>query len=149
MASLFRENERMFPGMRTIRTLSGLLQASFFLQAATASERPTSDPYTGDLAIFEYPERDARLQINRVMDLLKIKSGTQVADIGAGSGWFTVRAARRVGPRGSVFAVEINPDYVHYVKRRAMRRVYPTFAPFWVSQMIRCFLTRAWTPSSS
>lgn len=98
-----------------------LLLASLFLHAATASERPTSEPYTGDLAIFEYPEREERLQINRVMDLLEIKGGASVADIGAGSGWFTVRAARRVGQRGRVFAVEINPDYVRYIKQRAVR----------------------------
>src|SRR5262245_7419271 len=69
--------------------------------------RPTSTPYKGDLSIFEDPNRDENLQIDRVMDLLKIKEGSTVADIGAGSGWFTVRAARRV-KTGTVYAVEIN-----------------------------------------
>src|SRR5215813_3443679 len=82
-------------------------------------KRPTSTPYTGDLSIFEYPERDANLQINRVMDLLKIKEGSAVADIGAGSGWFTVRAARRVGPAGKVYAVEINQKFLDHIDRRA------------------------------
>jgi ubiquinone/menaquinone biosynthesis C-methylase UbiE len=41
-----------------------------------------------------------------------------VADIGAGSGWFTVRAARRVGESGTVYAVDINPDAVHYIDDR-------------------------------
>src|SRR5258708_7042716 len=59
--------------------------------------RPTSPPYTGDLAIFEDPTRDEKLQVGRVMDILGIKEGSSVADIGAGSGWFTVRAARRIG----------------------------------------------------
>jgi SAM-dependent methyltransferase len=81
--------------------------------------RPTSEPYTGDLSIFETPGRDERLQINRVMDLLKIKEGSGVADIGAGSGWFTVRAARRVGESGSVYAVEINRDYLKHIDERA------------------------------
>src|ERR1700730_12038933 len=68
-------------------------------QAATqdSEQRKTSTPYTGDLSIFESPGRDERLQINRIMDILSIHAGTTVADIGAGSGWFTVRAARRVG----------------------------------------------------
>ena len=83
--------------------------------------RPTSKPYTGDLSIFEDPERDERLQINRVMEILKIKQGSHVADIGAGSGWFTVRAARRVGPVGAVYAVEINPDYIKYIEARAVK----------------------------
>src|SRR5207245_9726469 len=56
-------------------------------------DRKTSKPYTGDLSIFESPGRDERLQINRVMDILGIGPGKNVADIGAGSGWFTVRAA--------------------------------------------------------
>jgi len=81
--------------------------------------RPTSKPYTGDLSIFEDPERAQRLQINRVMDLLKITEGSCVADIGAGSGWFTVRAARRVGEKGRVYAVEINRDYLKYIEERA------------------------------
>lgn len=86
-----------------------------------AAERPTSEPYTGDLAIFEGSERAQKLQVDRVMDLLGIKRGTHVADIGAGSGWFTVRSARRVGNEGLVYAVEINPKFVRHIKRRAKR----------------------------
>jgi predicted methyltransferase len=83
--------------------------------------RPTSKPYTGDLSIFEDPERAERLQINRVMEILKIKQGSNVADIGAGSGWFTVRAARRVGTSGNVYAVEINRDYLKHIEARAVK----------------------------
>ena len=92
---------------------------------AKPPERPTSDPYTGDLAIFEDPERDEKLQVERVMDLLGIKSGARVADIGAGSGWFTVRSARRVGPDGVVYAVEINRAYLRHIKRRAKKQQLP------------------------
>ena len=76
---------------------------------APVPQRKTSTPYTGDLSIFESPGRDDRLQINRVMDMLGIDPGKTVADIGAGSGWFTVRAARRVTASGTVYAVDINP----------------------------------------
>lgn len=82
-------------------------------------ERPTSDPYKGDLSIFEDPQREQKLQIGRVMDILGIKEGAQVADIGAGSGWFTVRAARRVGSGGTIYAVEINQDYLKHIEARA------------------------------
>jgi ubiquinone/menaquinone biosynthesis C-methylase UbiE len=41
-----------------------------------------------------------------------------VADIGAGSGWFTVRAAKRVGNTGAVYAVDINPEAIAYINRR-------------------------------
>ena len=84
-------------------------------------DRPTSKPYTGDLAIFEDKERERNLQIQRVMDVLGLKEGSNVADIGAGSGWFTVRAARRVGTSGRVYAVDINRDYLKYIEARAYR----------------------------
>jgi len=83
--------------------------------------RPTSTPYTGDLSIFEYPDRDKKLQVDRVMDLLGMAPGKVVADIGAGSGWFTVRAAARVAPSGTVFAEDINQEAVDYIAARASR----------------------------
>ncbi len=83
--------------------------------------RPRSEPYTGDLSIFEDPKREENLQINRVMDILKISEGKNVADIGAGSGWFTTRAAKRVGGKGKVFAVEINQQYIDYINNRAKK----------------------------
>ncbi len=88
-------------------------------------ERPTSDPYKGDLSIFEDPQREQKLQIGRVMDILGIKEGAQVADIGAGSGWFTVRAARRVGSGGTIYAVEINQDYLKHIEARAVQENLP------------------------
>lgn len=81
--------------------------------------RLVSEPYTGDLSIFEAEERAKNLQIDRVMDILKIAEGKTVADIGAGSGWFTVRAAGRVGTKGKVFAVEINQEYINHINSRA------------------------------
>lgn len=91
-----------------------------FAQTATGQEhRKTSDPYTGDLSIFDSPGRDKRLQIDRVMDILGIVPGKSVADIGAGSGWFTVRAAGRVGESGAVYAIDINPEAIRYIGNRA------------------------------
>lgn len=87
-------------------------------QAETA-QRPTSTPYKGDLSIFETEGRGKKLQIQRVMDLLGIAQGASVADIGAGSGWFTVRAAARVGAAGSVYAEDINPEAIAYIQKRA------------------------------
>jgi ubiquinone/menaquinone biosynthesis C-methylase UbiE len=89
--------------------------------AANSEQRKTSEPYTGDLSVFESPGREDRLQINRVMDLLGIAEGKGVADIGAGSGWFTVRAARRVGAVGLVYAVDINPEAIRHVNERAQK----------------------------
>jgi predicted methyltransferase len=83
--------------------------------------RETSTPYTGNLSHFDYPDRDKKLQVDRVMDLLGIKPGSSVADIGAGGGWFTVRAANRVGPSGTVYAEDINPKAIDYIRNRAQQ----------------------------
>ena len=88
---------------------------------AIDQQRPTSTPYSGDLSIFETPGREQRLQVDRVMDLLKITRGRSVADIGAGSGWFTVRAAQRVGSAGVVYAEDINPTAIRYIDERAAK----------------------------
>ena len=92
---------------------------------ATEPQRPTSTPYAGDLSIFEEPGREDRLQINRVMDILHITPGKTVADIGAGGGWFTVRAARRVGEGGRVYGEDINATAVHAIEQRAAKEHLP------------------------
>jgi SAM-dependent methyltransferase len=103
--------------------LQNVILAAVMMAQGTAApaQRKTSEPYTGDLSIFDSPGRDERLQINRVMDILGIGPGKAVADIGAGSGWFTVRAARRVGAGGLVYAVEVNAEAVKYIGERAKK----------------------------
>ena len=86
-----------------------------------AEPRKTSTPYSGDLSIFENPDRDKKLQVQRVMDILDIHPASSVADIGAGSGWFTVRAAKRVGEDGTVYAVDINPESIKYIDERVRK----------------------------
>jgi|SRR5271156_3498563 len=97
-------------------------QGSGQVPTGSVEHRKTSEPYTGDLSIFDSPGRDERLQINRVMDILGIAPGKTVADIGAGSGWFTVRAARRVGASGIVYAVDINPEAIRYIGERTQKQ---------------------------
>ena len=120
---------------RRTHHLAFLLAGLFFLPAAGRSKpspppspainRPTSEPYTGDLAIFEDSKRAQNLQVDWVMDLLGIHPGSSVADIGAGGGWFSVRAARRVGSRGTVYAEDINSAYVKKIAARARREKLP------------------------
>jgi cyclopropane fatty-acyl-phospholipid synthase-like methyltransferase len=119
----------MFKHRVLLSALLLLFLTPVFAQAQSASSasiqqtapRKTSKPYTGDLSVFDSPGRDEKLQINRVMDILEITPGKTVADIGAGSGWFTVRAARRVTETGSVYAVDINPEATRYVDNRAKK----------------------------
>jgi len=102
-------------------SLVGIATRNPAVAAPQSESRKTSTPYTGDLSIFDSPGRDERLQINRVMDILGISPGKNVADIGAGSGWFTVRAARRVTETGHVFAVDINPEAIRYIDDRVKK----------------------------
>ncbi len=108
-----------------VALILSLLSFASAQTAAPTQQRKTSEPYTGDLSIFETPGRDEKLQINRVMDLLGISTGKSVADIGAGSGWFTVRAANRVGASGTVYAVDINPEAIRYINDRSRRGKLP------------------------
>ncbi len=99
-----------------------ILSSAGQAQTGTAAPaRATSTPYSGDLSIFEYPDRAKKLQIDRVMDILHITPGKAVADIGAGGGWFTVRAAARAGADGKVYAEDINPEYLKAIQERAAK----------------------------
>ncbi len=106
------------PGSSAALNLSFAAQSTK-QQPSDRVDRPTSEPYTGSLSIFEDPKREERLQISRVMDTLGIKEGSNVADVGAGSGWFTVLAAKRVGTSGTVYAVDINTDYLKHIEKRS------------------------------
>lgn len=65
--------------------------------------------------------RDAWQRPAEVMDAIGISSGSVVADIGAGNGYFTFHLANRVGPRGRVYAVEISRSDLDDVLERAQR----------------------------
>jgi SAM-dependent methyltransferase len=62
--------------------------------------------------------RDQAGEAERVMNLLGVGSGLAAADIGAGSGYYTVRLARRVGPGGHIYAEDIVPVYLARLARR-------------------------------
>jgi len=58
----------------------------------------------------ERSNREVTQQPEKVLDALKIAPGSTVADIGAGTGYFSVRLAKRVGPQGRVLATDIQPE---------------------------------------
>lgn len=69
---------------------------------------------------FDDPARDAWQKPDAVVAALKLAPNAKVADIGAGTGYFTVRLAAAV-PEGTVYAGDIEPDMVRYVGERATR----------------------------
>src|SRR5207249_8178701 len=58
----------------------------------------------------ERPEREKEEQPSKLHEILKLKAGDAVADIGAGSGYHTFRLAEKVGAKGKVYAVDIQPE---------------------------------------
>jgi len=70
--------------------------------------------------LFDDPSRDAWQKPDEVLDALQLEPTARVADLGAGTGYFSVRIAKRV-PKGKVFAVDIEPDMLRYLDERAHR----------------------------
>jgi SAM-dependent methyltransferase len=65
--------------------------------------------------------RDASHEADTVMALLGLRPGAAVADIGAGSGYYVARMARRVGENGVVYGQDITPRYLRYLRERVDR----------------------------
>lgn len=78
----------------------------------------------------ERPERESEEAPSIAIQALKIQPGQVVADIGAGSGYYTVRLAQAVGPTGKVFATDIQPGMldllVRNVAKAKLGNVVPT-----------------------
>jgi cyclopropane fatty-acyl-phospholipid synthase-like methyltransferase len=70
--------------------------------------------------VFDDPERDAWQKPDEVIRALELAPDASVADIGAGTGYFSVRLARAV-PRGRVYAADVSPSMVRYLESRAGR----------------------------
>jgi arsenite methyltransferase len=74
---------------------------------------------------YEGVGRDEWQKPDEVIRALELKAGDRVADLGAGSGYFTFRLARAVGPAGKVYAVDIDPDMIAYLGERAKEEKAP------------------------
>lgn len=66
--------------------------------------------------------RDRAQQPARVLAALDLAPGAQVADLGAGGGYFTFRFADAVGPTGRVYAIDVDPDMLAYLREQAQAR---------------------------
>ncbi len=69
------------------------------------------------IAALEDPRRDPYQKPAEVLAALDIKPGEIMADIGAGSGYFTFRLARQVSERGKIYAVDVSPDMILHLNR--------------------------------
>ena len=72
----------------------------------------------GGAGWLERPQREDEEAPSKAIDALQLKPGMVVADIGAGSGYYTSRMARRVGPDGRVYATDIQQGMIDLLDRR-------------------------------
>jgi predicted methyltransferase len=72
----------------------------------------------GGAGWLERPEREGEEAPSKALDALELKPGMVVADIGAGSGYYSSRIAKRIGPTGRVYATDIQPGMIEILERR-------------------------------
>lgn len=70
--------------------------------------------------VFDDPQRDAWQKPHEVIQALKLAPDATVADIGAGTGYFSARLATML-PKGKVYAVDVEPDMVKHLAQRAKK----------------------------
>jgi ubiquinone/menaquinone biosynthesis C-methylase UbiE len=103
-----------------------LMLAVGAIQSGQAQQPPRAQQHgrlfsPKDLGLLEAPDRDLWQRPDQIMDALGIADASVVADVGAGSGWFTVRLARRVGPNGIVYAQDVQQEMLAAITRRVQR----------------------------
>jgi len=114
--------------MRTLQRPVLVLVAAAALVASAAAQTANTHPVSGRrfAPVMGYQGADWLDRAERIdeeapdvaIDLLNLRKGAAVADIGAGSGYMTVRLARRVGPEGRVYANDLQPQMLDLLKRR-------------------------------
>jgi len=100
--------------------LTLLLVAPGLAQEAAAPHemhRRHHDP-SAYMAALDDPARDEYQRPGEVVRALAFREGEVVADVGSGTGYFTVRFARAVGESGRVYAVDVSPDMIRHLNRR-------------------------------
>jgi SAM-dependent methyltransferase len=75
----------------------------------------------GGIIWLERSEREREERPEQVLEALDIRAGQAVADLGAGSGYYSFRMAERVGSRGTVYAIDIEPLMLQFIRERAQR----------------------------
>lgn len=119
--------------------LAGLHAQSPATASALAPARADRHPVSGRVfarpmgvegaAWLERPERISEERPDDAIRYLKLRKGMVVADIGAGSGYFTTRMARLVGPTGKVYAEDVQPAMLDILRRTVAREKLTNVEP--------------------
>jgi arsenite methyltransferase len=99
--------------------LLSLVVAGVLLFAQVAQPHHPPESASEYIKSPEDPQRDSWQQPDQVIESLDLRQGDEVADLGAGSGYFTLRLAREVGPSGKVYAVDVDQQMLDDIERRA------------------------------
>jgi ubiquinone/menaquinone biosynthesis C-methylase UbiE len=113
-----RKEKLLPPRLGALLAVVALLPAQW-VAAQVAHQHHPPESASEYIKVLEAPEREEWQQPERVIAALGLKPGDIVADLGAGSGYFTVRLARVVSPGGKVYAVDIDRQLLGYIERRA------------------------------
>jgi arsenite methyltransferase len=84
--------------------------------------RETMERYQARM--FNRKASDPKNRPDRVVEVLKLKLGQRIADIGAGGGYVSLRFARAVGQEGHVYAVDTNPEFLKFIEEQARENGY-------------------------
>ena len=77
----------------------------------------------------ERPEREEEENPKKLLEMLKLKDGDVVADIGAGSGYYTFRMSKLVGPKGKILAVDIQKEMLDIISDRMKKEGLKNIEP--------------------
>lgn len=77
----------------------------------------------------ERPEREKEEQPSKLIEALKVKDGEVIADIGAGSGYYSFRLSKLVGAKGKILAVDIQPEMLDIIRKRMKERKVTNIEP--------------------
>jgi len=110
----------------SMRALIGVMLVSFLTGIAAAQHRGAHDATIEHsfedveqwVQRFESPEREKWQHTQWLLRSLELRRGAVVADLGAGTGYFTRRLSLMVGPEGKVYAVDIEPAMLEHIRVR-------------------------------
>ena len=106
--------------MKAMLALGALALAMLALAQSPATHEHSFRDADKWAHVFDDPQRDAWQKPHEVIEALALKSDAKVADIGAGTGYFSARLANML-KQGRVYAVDIEPDMVEHLAERAKR----------------------------
>ena len=115
-------------GRRRFAIALGVLLAGAIASRAAIEPQPRTHPVSGrrianvmghaGAVWLDRPERESEEAPSKAIAALALKPGQVVADVGAGSGYYSIRLARAVGERGRVYATDIQPEMLALIRKK-------------------------------